>query len=132
MSILDGIMGSMGGGMTQMIEQQVAGAIAAKMGIDPAMAQAAIAALTQAHPQPGDTVATAAASSGLSTDMLSQITSHLGGEGGLGSLLSAVTGQSGGAGAATAGDASTAAPDGAGGIAGALTGMLGGLMGGNR
>jgi hypothetical protein len=127
MSLLDGILGSLGGGggMTQMIEQQVAGAIAAKMGIDPSMAQMAITALTQAHPQPGDTVQQASAQSGISPDILSQITSHLGGEGGLGSLVGALAGQQQQA-------AAPATEDAGGGIAGALTGMLGGLMGGNK
>ncbi len=121
MSILDSIMGAMGGGgVTGMIEQQVAGAIAAKMGIDPSMAQMAIGALTQQHAQPGDTVAAAAQQTGIGTDTLTQMMGHLGGEGGLGSLVGAMSGQQ-------------AAPA-AGGtdIAGTLTGMLGGLMGGNK
>ncbi len=122
MSILDTIMGQMGGGVGQMVEQQVASAIATKLGIDPAMAQSAITALTQAHPQPGDTVQAAAAQSGISADTLSQIVGHLGGEGGLGSLVGAMTGQQQGAGAGAD----------AGGLAGTLTGMLGGLMGGNK
>ena len=112
MGILDGILGSLGGGgMTQMIEEQVASAVAAKMGIDPAMAQTAIGALTQAHPQPGDTVDTAAAQTGISPDILSQIMGHLGGEGALGQLAGAVP-------------ATGEAPAAEGGIMGSLSGML--------
>jgi hypothetical protein len=58
--------------------------LAAKVGIDPAMAQKAIAALSSAHAEPGDTVETAAASTGLDSGVLSQIVSHIGGEGSLG------------------------------------------------
>ncbi len=111
MGILDGLMGQ--------IEGQAAGAIAAKMGIDPQMAQMAISALTQAHPQPGDTVQAAAAQTGMPTDMLSSIMGHLGGEGGLGALI----GQMSGAAAAPAQAAAPAAA-GAGGIMGTVTGML--------
>ena len=126
MSILDSIMGSLGGGggITQMVEGQVASAIAAKMGIDPSMAQTAIAALTQAHPQPGDTVQAAADQSGIPSDTLSQIMGHLGGEGGLGSLVGAMSGQ--------AAPAAEGAATGAGGVGGMLSGVLGGLMGGNK
>lgn len=111
MGILDGLMGQ--------IEGQAAGAIAAKMGIDPQIAQMAISALTQAHPQPGDTVQAAAAQTGMPTDMLSSIMGHLGGEGGLGALI----GQMSGAAAAPAQAAAPAAA-GAGGIMGTVTGML--------
>jgi len=58
--------------------------LAAKVGLDPATAQKAIAALAAAHPQPGDTVAAAAASTGLDPSILSQVVSHIGGEGSLG------------------------------------------------
>lgn len=111
MGILDGLMGQ--------IEGSAAAAIAAKMGIDPNMAQMAVAALTQAHPQPGDTVQAAAAQTGMSTDMLSSIVGHLGGESGLGALVGQMTG---GAAAAPAQAAPAAA--GAGGIMGTVTGML--------
>ncbi len=111
MGILDGLMGQ--------IEGQAAGAIAAKMGIDPQMAQMAISALTQAHPQPGDTVQAAAAQTGMPADMLSSIMGHLGGEGGLGALI----GQMSGAPAAPA-QAAVPAAAGAGGIMGTVTGML--------
>lgn len=117
MSILDTIMGQMGGGVGQAVEQQVAGMIAQKMGIDPAMAQSAIGALMQNHTQPNDTVQAAAEQTGMAPDMMSQIMAHIGGEGALGSLIGHATGG--------------AAPQ-EGGIAGALGGMLGGLMGGTK
>ena len=113
MSILDTIMGAAGSGMGQQIEAQVAGMVAQKMGIDPSMAQTAIAALTQAHSAPTDTVDTAAQQTGIAPGMLSQILGHLGGEGALGSLAGQMAG-------------------GQGGMAGGLAGMLGGLMGGNK
>ena len=125
MSILDSIMGQMGGGVGQAVEAQVAGMIAQKMGIDPSLAQMAITALTAAHPQPSDTVATATANTpGVSTDMMSQILSHLGGEGVLTQLGAAMNGQQ------TPGE--VAAAGGSGGIGDVLTGVLGNLMGGQK
>lgn len=58
--------------------------LAMKVGLDPATAEKAIAALAGAHPQPGDTVAAAAAQTGLDPSILSQVVSHIGGEGSLG------------------------------------------------
>lgn len=123
MSILDTIMGAVGGSAGQAIEQQVAGMIAQKMGIDPAMAQMAINALAKNHTLPNDTVATAAQETGVSGDIMSQILGQIGGEGALGSLVSQMGGAAAAGGQQQAGDS---------GIAGALTGMLGGLMGGNK
>lgn len=117
MSILDSITGMMGGQAGQAVEQQVAGMIAQKMGIDPAMAQMAIGALMKNHTQPNDTVQAAAEETGVPGDMMSQILGHIGGEGALGSLIGQVTG---------GGQAQ------AGGIGGALGGMLGGLTGGTK
>lgn len=79
MSFLDSILGQVGGNL------DVAG-IAAKFGIDPAMAQQAVTALASAHGQPGDTVETAAAQTGLDSGMLGQIAEHLGGADSLGQL----------------------------------------------
>lgn len=76
MSVLDGILGQLGGNI------DVAN-MATKLGISPAIAEKAIAALGQAHQQPGDTVAGAAAKTGLGSDVLSQIVHHIGGEGSL-------------------------------------------------
>ncbi len=58
--------------------------LAAKVGLDPAMAEKAITALSAAHTAPGDTVTAAAASTGLDASVLSQIVGHIGGEGSLG------------------------------------------------
>jgi hypothetical protein len=76
MSIFNSILGSVGG---TDIEN-----LAAKVGIDPAMAEKAVAALGAAHVQPGDTVKTAAAHTGLDASIMSQIVGHIGGEGSLG------------------------------------------------
>lgn len=51
--LLDGILGQMTGNMD-------IAAIAGQVGIDPAMAEKAVAGLGQTHPEPGDTVASAA------------------------------------------------------------------------
>jgi len=58
--------------------------LANKVGLDPATAEKAIAALSAAHAAPGDTVDTAAEKTGLDPSILSQIVSHIGGEGSLG------------------------------------------------
>ena len=90
MSILDGIM------------QQVAGSpdtvasLAEQVGIDPAMAEKAIAALTQSHPEDGDTVELAAQKTGFDVSALSGIVSQLGGENALGAIASGMQGQEGG------------------------------------
>lgn len=57
--------------------------MAAKLGIDPAMAEKAIAALGEAHHQDGDTVDLAAARTGLDAGVLNQVMEHVGGEGAL-------------------------------------------------
>ena len=77
MGIFDSILG-------QVSEHVDVGNMASKLGIDPAMAEKAIAALGQAHHEPGDTVAGAAAKTGLDTGTLSSIVAQIGGEGSLG------------------------------------------------
>ena len=77
MGIFDSILG-------QVSEHVDVANMASKLGIDPALAEKAIAALGQAHHEPGDTVAGAAAMTGLDTGMLSQIVAQIGGEGSLG------------------------------------------------
>lgn len=84
MGLLDGILGQIGRGNLDV------GAIARQVGIDPAIAESAIAALGQAHPEPGDTVEAAAQQTGLSADTLNQIIGHLGGEGALGQVAGAL------------------------------------------
>ncbi len=79
MGLLDGILGQLGGNV------DIAG-IAGNLGIDPALAEKAVAALGQAHPQPGDTIADASASTGIDTGTLGAIVEQLGGEGALGQV----------------------------------------------
>jgi len=79
MSLLDSVLGQVGGNLDL-------ASLAAKVGIDPAMAQTAVAALGQAHAAPGDTVETAAASSGIDAGTLSQLAGALGGTEGLGKI----------------------------------------------
>ncbi|MBB3479274.1 hypothetical protein FHW97_003456 [Novosphingobium sp. SG754] len=57
--------------------------MAAKLGIDPAQAETAIAALAAGHQAKGDTIETAAANTGLDAGLLQQIVGHIGGEGAL-------------------------------------------------
>jgi ATP phosphoribosyltransferase regulatory subunit HisZ len=59
------------------------GNLASKLGLPPELAEKAIAALGQSHGEPGDTIAAAAAKTGLDTGMLSQIVEQIGGEGSL-------------------------------------------------
>ena len=77
MGIFDSILG-------QVSEHVDVANMASKLGIDPAMAEKAIAALGQAHHEPGDTVAGAAAKSGLDSGVLTSIVAQIGGEGSLG------------------------------------------------
>ena len=77
MGLLDSILGQAGA------PADIAN-LAAKVGIDPAMAEKAVAALGAAHHEPGDTVATAAARTGLDSGKLSRIVEQIGGEGSLG------------------------------------------------
>ena len=83
MSIFDSI-------LSQVTQNVDVANMATKLGISPAIAEQAIAALGAAHPQPGDTVATAAAQTGIESTILSQIVSHIGGEGSLGQFAQLV------------------------------------------
>lgn len=102
MSMLDTILGQVAG-------HDLSG-LAGKVGLTPEQLQMALAALHQAHPQPGDTATQAAQQTGLPTSALQQVLSQIGGEGALGQL-GGVLG-SGGAG-------------GVGGLGGALGGLMG-------
>ena len=64
--------------------------LAAKVGIDPRMAERAVAALGEAHQQPGDTVQQAAARTGLDAGVVGQIVDHIGGEGSLGKFAAMI------------------------------------------
>ena len=57
--------------------------MAEKFGLPPELAEKAVAALGQSHAEPGDTIAGAAAKTGLDAGMLGQMAEQLGGEGGL-------------------------------------------------
>jgi ATP phosphoribosyltransferase regulatory subunit HisZ len=75
MGLLDGILGQLGGASV--------GALAEKFGVSPELAEQAVAALGQSHAEPGDTIAGAAAKTGLDAGTLSQMAEQLGGAGGL-------------------------------------------------
>ncbi len=105
MGLLDGLLGQVAGNV------DIAG-LAQKVGLSPEQAEQAVAALAQAHPQPGDTVEAASAQTGLPTEALQQIVAHIGGEGSLGRFAEMLGAQGG-----------------AGGILGSLGGMAAGLFG---
>ena len=84
MGIFDSIIGQVG-------EHADVGNLAAKLGISPEVAEQAIAALGQSHAEPGDTVAGAAAKTGLDTGILNQIVAQIGGEGSLGQYAQMLT-----------------------------------------
>jgi hypothetical protein len=77
MSILDNILKNIGGAPDDVVN------LAKQVGIDPAMAEQAIAALGRTHQLEGDTVELAAEKTGLSPDILNQIVGAIGGEGSL-------------------------------------------------
>lgn len=107
MSLLDGI-------LSQVTSNVDIANLAAKVGISPEQAEAAVAALAKAHPQPGSTVDDAAAETGLDSGVLGQIVEHIGGEGSLGQFASLLGGEGGG------------------GIMDKLSGLAGGLFGGAK
>lgn len=88
MGLLDGLLG-------QVAENVDVKNLAAKVGLTPEQVEAAVQALGQAHAAPGDTVSTAAESTGLSAASLQQIVEHIGGEGAVGKFA-ALLGQQGG------------------------------------
>ncbi len=76
MSLFDSILGQVG-------DNPTVANMADKLGIDPEKVAEAVAALGEAHPEPGDTVDLASTKTGLSPDILNQIMEHIGGEGSL-------------------------------------------------
>ena len=84
MSLLDGILKNIGGAPDDVAN------LAEKVGIDPEMAEKAIAALGQTHQLDGDTVELASEKTGLDTGVLSQIVEQIGGEGSLSSFASMI------------------------------------------
>lgn len=89
MGLLDGLLGQLGSNVDIVN-------LAEKIGLSPEQVESAVQALGIAHPQPGDTVETAAASTGLSPDILQQIVGHIGGEGSLAQFASLLGEQGGG------------------------------------
>ncbi|WP_299191658.1 hypothetical protein [uncultured Erythrobacter sp.] len=80
MSILDGIMKQVAG------SPDTVAALAEKVGLDPSLAEKAVAALGASHEQEGDTVELAAQKTGIDAGALSGILSQLGGESALGGI----------------------------------------------
>jgi len=85
MSLFDMLSGVLGNNVDM-------GAIAQQVGIDPAVASQAVAALGAAHNQDGDTVATASAQTGIDPDTLNSVVSALGGHEGLGQVAQMIEG----------------------------------------
>lgn len=88
MSILDSILTQVSG------SPDTVAAIAEKVGIDPAMAEKAVAALGQSHAEDGDTVELAAGKTGLDSSTMGSIMEQMGGEGALGDLAGKMGGDS--------------------------------------
>jgi len=66
------------------------GGLAEKLGLPPALAEKAITALGQSHGEAGDTIAGAAAKTGIDSGVLGQLVEHIGGEGALGQYAQAL------------------------------------------
>ncbi|MEM6908053.1 MAG: hypothetical protein AAF494_05185 [Pseudomonadota bacterium] len=90
MSILDTIMSQVSG------SPDTVASLAEKVGINPAMAEKAVAALGQSHAEDGDTVELAAAKTGMDTGALGSIMEQLGGEGALGDIAGKLQSSEGG------------------------------------
>ncbi|MEM7687928.1 MAG: hypothetical protein AAF291_02805 [Pseudomonadota bacterium] len=82
MSVLDGLMKQVSG------SPDTVASLAQQVGIDPAMAEKALAALAQSQPQEGDTVELAAQKTGFDTSALSSIVAQMGGESALSDMAS--------------------------------------------
>jgi hypothetical protein len=88
LSLLDGILGQVSNSAT--VQN-----LAAKVGLTPKQVEGAVAALGQAHAEPGDTVQSASEATGLPTNKLSEIVEHIGGEGSLGQFASLLESEGG-------------------------------------
>ncbi len=84
MSMLDSILRGIGGAPDDVAN------LAEKVGIDPRMAEKAIAMLSQTHQMQGDTVELASVRTGLDAGILSQIVEQIGGEGSLTEFANAI------------------------------------------
>jgi hypothetical protein len=104
MGMLDGLLGQVGGNI------DIAN-LASKIGLSEEQIQQGMAALGQAHHEPGDTIEAAAGATGLPTDKLQEIVGAIGGEGSLGRFADMLKG------------------GGEGGMLGGLAGMASGLFG---
>ena len=82
MGLLDGILKNIAGAPDDVAN------LASKLGIDPAIAETAVAALGKAHQDPGDTIEVAAQSTGIDAGVLNQVRDAIGGEGSLASFAS--------------------------------------------
>ena len=105
--------------------------MATKVGLSPEQAEMAVKALGMAHPEPGDTVETAAANTGISPDILQQIVGHIGGEGSLANFAS-MLGGAGGAGGLMGQVTGMLDKDGDGNPLNDIAGLAGGLFGGKK
>ena len=84
MGLLDGLLKSIAGAPDDVVN------LAEKLGIDPAMAEKAIAALGEAHQQPGDTIELASEKTGIDAGTLDQVRDAIGGEGSLTSFANMI------------------------------------------
>ena len=88
MGILDGL-------LSQFSDNADVANLAAKVGISPEHAEAAVKALAKFHPMDVDTAEGASAETGIPTDKLQEIIGHIGGEGALGRYASMLQGEGG-------------------------------------
>jgi hypothetical protein len=88
MGILDGL-------LSQFSDNADVANLAAKVGISPEHAEAAVKALAKFHPMDVDTAEGASAETGIPTDKLQEIIGHIGGEGALGRYASLLQGEGG-------------------------------------
>lgn len=89
MGLLDGILKQVAGSPDTVAQ------LAEKVGIDPGMAEKAVAALGQSHGESGDTVELAAGKTGLDSGKLNEIMGQLGGEGALSQITEKMGGSAG-------------------------------------
>lgn len=82
MGLLDGILKQVAG------SPDTVASLAEKVGIDPGLAEKAVAALGQAHNETGDTIDLAAAKTGIDAGTIGSIIQQIGGEGSLGAIAS--------------------------------------------